>query len=266
MTPIYTVGTAILLVVVAALWLAGSEDEARTLRGPAISSDSDGGRRIGGNAENPPQERSPPEVTASKESSVGGVELVGTIAGPTGVDVSSAAGSERVALRGATQAIPDQIAGAKSSHPAEIDKAGCEATARTLSEAWSIFDLTPTQAVVYARSRSTDLHASPSAFSVLQARLLAPLCSGSSAFNRDYEAQMEFVAIGTASYARILVGDHWISDGTVVSQLSETDQAFFANSFIEVRRQTGPGPGKNMFREDFDRRLAQNPRELIAGP
>jgi hypothetical protein len=45
---------------------------------------------------------------------------------------------------------------------------------------------------------------------------------------------MEFVAISADSHARILVGDHWISDGTVLSHLSEPDQEFFANSFTNA--------------------------------
>lgn len=124
--------------------------------------------------------------------------------------------------------------------------------------------LTPTQAVVYAQNRSPVAHTPTSAFTVLQERLSVLLCSGSDAFSQDYAAEMEFVAVSPDSHTRILLGDHWISDGTVLTQLSEADQAFFTNSFIQRHRQLGPGPGKNLFRADFERKLAQNPRGLIA--
>jgi hypothetical protein len=76
---------------------------------------------------------------------------------------------------------------------------------------------------------------------------------------------MEFVAISADSHARILVGDHWISDGTVVSQLSPADQEFFADSFIHARRRH-VSRGMNMPRESFERKLANSPRDLLLAP
>jgi hypothetical protein len=264
---IYIVGIAVLLGILAAFWFARSEDETNAMSVPAVSDDLDASRQMGGNAETPQQQGSRQNVAPSIESTSGREVGSGSaMADPPGEGVPSASATEQAALRDATEIIPGQPAGTRSSEPSAIDKTSCEAAAKTLKESWRIFDVTPTQVVIYARNPSPPPNSRPSAFDVLKARLLAPLCSGGSAFNQDYAATMEFVAISPDSHVRILLGDHWISDGTVLSQLSESEQEFFANSFIQVRRRLGPGNGANLFREEFERQLARNPGGLIGEP
>lgn len=229
---------------------------------PAVSSDLDASQQMGGNAETLQQQGPRQDVTPSREPTAGRDVGPGSAMAPPDRRVTlSAPESEQVALRNATETIPGQPADTKSSQPSAIDKADCQAAAKTLEESWGIYDLTPTLAIAYGPNRSPVPNAAPSGFTVLKERLLAPLCSGTDAFNQDYQAQMEFVAISTDSHVRILMGDHWISDGTVLSNLSEQDQEFFAN-FFQTRRR---GVGLNMSRETFERRLAQNPGALIAG-
>jgi hypothetical protein len=259
---IYTLGLAALLGILAAWWFRAAEESV-----PAVSNDIDATRHTAGNAGTMQRNESRQSAARSSGAAAGSdVESNDSRAVSAGKANLPTLGTDRAAQRDTPETIPKKTAITESSQPSEIDKTACQGAARTLDESSSIFDVTPTQAVWYSRSRSAGPHSPPSAFTVLKARLLGPLCSGSSAFNRDYEAQMEFVAIGTDSHVRILLGDHWISDGTVLSQLSEADQAFFANSFIQVRRRIGPGPGKNVLREDFERLLARNPRQLMASP
>ena len=260
---IYPIGIAVLLGIVAVWWFTKSEDETNATPVPAVSSDLHASQQMGGNAETLQQQGSPQDVTPSREPTAGrDVGPGSATAIPASKVTLSAPETEQVVLRDATETIPGKTADTKSSQPSAIDKTACEAAARTLKESSMIYDLTPTLAIAYGTSRSPDPNAAPSGFTVLKERLLAPLCSGTGAFNQDYQALMEFVAINTDSHVRILMGDHWISDGTVLSNLSEQDQEFFANFFQTRRRGAGP----NMSRESFERRLAQNPGALIAGP
>jgi hypothetical protein len=264
---ISTFGIAVLLCIVAALWFAEPEDETNATPGAAVSSGFDAGQQMGGNGETPQQRGLRQRVIPSEASTARrDVGSDSAISAPTGSVALAAPETEQVTVRNATEGIPGQSADTKPSPPSAIDKTDCEAAAKTLETSLSIFDVTPTLAVWYARSAPSP-HAGPTGFDSLKAGLLAPLCSGTYAFSReDYAATMEFVAISTDSHVRILVGDTWISDGTVLSPLSEQDQAFFANPSIQMRRRQGIGPGRNMPREVFERRLAQNPRMLIAGP
>lgn len=260
---IYIVGIAVLLGIVAAWWFTGSEDETNAMPVPAVSSDFDASQQTSGNVETLQQRGSRQPVTPPTESIAGrDVGSGSSMAAQAGKVTLSAPQTERVALRNPTETIAGQPANTQSSQPSAIDKTACEAAAKTLEESSSIFDVTPTVAVHYARNRSPVPYAGPSAFDVLKARLLAPLCSGTSAFNQDYQAEMEFVAISADSHVRILVGDHWISDGTVLSNLSERDQEFFPNPSMQARRD---GAGPNMSRESFERQFAKNPRALLVG-
>lgn len=191
------------------------------------------------------------------------------MAAPAGNAALSTPGPGQVALRDAAETIPKQTADTRSSQPSAIDKTDCEAAKKTLDESWAIFDVTPTQAVHYAaKSQSSNPNDSTSGFIALKPRLSAALCTGTTAFNQDYAPEMEFVAISPDSHARILLSDVWISDGTVVSFLSESDQQILANlsGTIQFRRRLGVGSGKNISRESFERQLAQNPRALIGAP
>jgi len=263
MKSIYIVGMAVLLGIVAAWWFTGSEEETNAMPVPAVSGSFDASQQMGGDAETLQPQGSRQPVTPPGESTAGrDIGSGSAMAAPAGKVSLSAFGTEQGALRNATETIPGQPADTRSSQPSEIDKAACEAAARTLEESRMIYDLTPTLAIAYGGNRPPDPHAAPSAFTVLKARLLAPLCSGTSAFNQDYQAEMEFVAISTDSHVRILMGDHWISDGTVLSNLSEQDQEFFAKFFQARRRGAGP----NSSREDFEKTLARNPSGLLPGP
>jgi len=260
---IYIVGTAVLLGIVAAWWFTGPGDETSPIPVPAVSSGFDASPQTGGEVETVQQPGSPRRVIPSEESTAGGdVGSGSAMPAPAGNVALSASGTERVALRNATEILPVQPADNNSSQPQEIDKTTCKASAKTLEESWRIYDLTPTLAIAYGGSRSPYPHAAPSGFVVLKERLLAVLCSGTSAFNQDYQAQMEFVAISTGSHARILMGDHWISDGTVLSNLSEQDQEFFPR-FLQGRRR---GAGPNTSREEFERKLARNPNGWLPEP
>jgi len=260
---IYAVGIAVVLGIVATWWVSGSGDETNAMPVRGVSSDFDASQQMGGDVETLQKQGSPQPVIPPRESTAGrDVGSGSAMAAPAGKVALSAPQTEQVALRNATETIPGRPAGTQSSQPSAIDKSACEVAANTLEESSSIFDVTPTVAVHYARNRSPLPYAGPSGFDVLKARLLAPLCSGTTAFNQDYQAEMEFVAISADSYVRILVGDHWISDGTVLSNLSERDQEFFPNSQIQARRD---GAGPNMSRESFERQLARNPRALLVG-
>jgi len=253
---IYAVGIAVLLFIVAAWWFTRSEDETNAMQVPAVSSDFGATRQVGGNAETLQPQGSRQHVSPASESTAGGdAGSDSAMAASAGKVAHSIPGSERVALRNAT-------ADAKSSQPPAPDKTDCQAAAKTLEKSWRIYDLTPTLAIAYGGGQSPYPHAAPSGFTVLKERLLGPLCSGASAFNQDYQAQMEFVAISTDSHVRILMGDHWISDGSVLTNLSEQDQEFFAK-FLQTRRR---GAGPNMSREEFEKRLARNPNGWLPEP
>jgi hypothetical protein len=151
-----------------------------------------------------------------------------------------------------------------SASASDIDKAKCEAVARTLRESWSIFDLTPTFVVHYSRGNPAQpvlpLHPN-SGFAVLQRALLGQLCNGESVYDPAYPAEFEFVAISETEYARIIVGNHWISDGTILSQLSESAYILLTTGFVQWRRRPGQGP--NIRREVFDQMLAKRPQALF---
>jgi hypothetical protein len=256
----YMVGTAMLIAIAATWWLSESEDEASSRPVPAWS-DRDADEQSAGKVES----RQP--VTAQKASTAGRDVDSGTaMPAPAGNIGLSAPEAGRVDTHAATEAGAGQTAETRPSPPSAIDKSDCEAAAKTLETSSSIYDVTPSLAVLYARNPSYP-NAPGSGFDQLKARLLAPLCSGTYAFNpADYVATMEFVAIGTDSHVRIQMGDAWISDGTVLSPLSESEQAYFANSGLQRRREQGIGSGRNMSRAVFERRLASNPDALIAGP
>jgi hypothetical protein len=269
-----TVGIAVLFGVLVAWWLIESEDETNAMPVPAVAGDVDASREMADNGETPQRQGSRQPVTPSGESTAG--RDVGSDSGsaapagdvihsPPGAEqvYPSAPGTEQIVLRSTSETIPGRAADSKSSQPSALDKTDCEAAAMTLEESWSIYDLTPTLAIAYAGGRSPHPYAAPSGFSMLKERLLATLCSGTSAFNRAYPAQMEFVAVSTDSHARILVGDHWISEGTVLSPLSESDQQLLTDSVMS-RRNTGRGP--NGSREEFERKLARNPNGWSPGP
>jgi hypothetical protein len=258
---IYAVGITVLIVVLVAWRYSELEHKTNTIPNPATSSDVDASPQMGGNVETPQHQESQRPVPSSRDLPAG--RDVGSDGAMAADQVaSSVPDTGQAALRNTTETTPGQSADTNSSQPSATDKSDCQAAAKTLNESWSIFDVTPTQAVAYAGSRSPYPDATHSGFSELKARLLAPLCSGTSAFNQAYAAQMEFVAISPDSHVRILVGDHWISDGTVLSPMSEADQQILANLISQRRRRTG----LNMSRESFERRLAHNPRALIAGP
>lgn len=259
----YIVGIAVLLAILAASWFTRSQDQRISLSAPTDSSALDARQTRGGveMQQRGSQQHLTPSNGATTGRDVGPDAATAVRAGDAGLARSDIG---QAAIRHVSTATPELPADTESSPSPEIDKTACEAVAKTLQDSWRIFDVTPTQAVVYARNSSPIPHSPPSAFTTLKARLLATLCSGNDAFTQDYAAETELVAIGPDSHARIVVGDHWISDGTVLSVLSEVDQEFFANSFLQARRRLGPGPGKNLFRDDFERRLAQNPRGLIA--
>jgi hypothetical protein len=279
MKSIYTIGIAVLFGIVVAWWLSRPEGETNALPAPAVSNNLDASHPMGGNAGRLQQQESRQQAIPSRESTAGrDVGSDGAMADPAGKVTLSALDtgqvthatpeSGQVALNNAIETVPGQTADTKSSQPSAIDKTDCAAAAKTLEESWSIFDVTPTQAVAYARNPSPDPHAPASVFTHLRGTLLAPLCSGNSAFDQSYPVKMEFVAISADSHVRIMVGDDWISDGTVLSPLSKSDQGGFANLFstLQPRRGVGIGPGRNISRERFERQLAQNPRGLIAGP
>jgi hypothetical protein len=258
---VYSVGIAVLLCIVAAWWFTRPEDETSAKSVPAVSSDFDASRPMAGNIETQ-QRGSRQQANPSSESTAGRDAGSGSaMAASAGNVTLPASGTEQVALRNATETIPRQAEDTPSSQPSAIDKTACNAAARTLEKSWRIYDLTPTLAISYGGLPPAS-PATPSGFTVLKQRLLAPLCSGTDAFNEDYQAQMEFVAISTDSHVRILMGDHWISDGTVLTNLSEQDQEFFAN-FLQRRRR---GAGPNMSREAFERTLAKNPNGWPSEP
>ncbi|MBC7855382.1 MAG: hypothetical protein IAF94_18295 [Pirellulaceae bacterium] len=274
MKSIYTIGIAVLFGIVVAWWLIESEAETNATPVPAVSSDFDASRQMGGTVETLQQQGSQQQVTPSRESAagrdVGSGSAMAVPAGqvalsaPASAQVNlSASGTEQVALRNATETSSAQPADSKSSEPSAIDKTDCEAAAKTLDESLSIFDVTPTLAVWYAWSPPYP-NAGPTGFDWLKARLLPPLCSGTTAFDQTYPAKFEFVAISMDSHVRILVGDNWISDGTVLSPMSESDHQLLANA-LAGRRLQGIGSGRNTSRESFERTLARNPRWLIVG-
>lgn len=255
---IYTAGIAVLLAIAVAWWFSGSEDQAIAIPGPAVSSGFDASQPMRGNAESPQQQGPVEPVTASRESTAGhDVGSDSAMAAPAGKAPLLNPGVEQVALRNAAEAIPGQSADTKSAQPS-ADKPDCESAARTVDKSLTIFAVTPTKAYQYAWSPPYP-NAGPSAFDDLRARLLAPLCTGTIAFDPAYPVRMEFVVISIDSHVRILVGDNWISDGTVLSPLSDDEQEYLSNSL--QRRRNGPGP--DWPREIFERRLAQDPRALI---
>lgn len=265
MKTMYTVGIVVLLGIAVTWWLAQSEAVTNQMPVSGASSGLDASPQVDGNGESRRQEASRQPDIPSGGSGAGRDVRSANAAATSGGNVAlSTAETGEFSLPVAKERSPGVSADTKSSEPSEIDKTDCEAAARTLEASLAIYDVTPTLAVAYARANP---NAPTSGFGSLQTGLLAPLCSGTYAFDRrDYAATMEFVAISSDSHVRILVGDSWISEGTIVSPLSEQDQAFFANPSLQRRRQQGIGSGQNVSREVFERRLAQNPRALISGP
>jgi hypothetical protein len=258
-----TLVVAALICIVAASWFAEPDEEIDATQAAAVSSGFDPGQPTDGNDETPQQRRLRQPGVPSEESvahrDVGSDSAISNSPGSVPLAVP---GTGQVAVRNATETVPGQATDVPSVEPPAIDKTACEAAAKTLSESLSIFDVTPTQAIWYARPRPSD-PVQVNAFTHLKARLLAPLCSGTDAFDRAYPVESEFVAISAEAHVRILVGDHWISDGTVLSFLPEADQNFFGGSILQ-RRRAGPGP--NVARDSFERQLARNPQSLLVGP
>ncbi len=253
---------AALLCIVAALWFAGSEDEINATQAAEVSSGFDPSRPVDGNAETPQKQGLRQPGVSSEEPAVRrDVGSDSAVSAPTGGVALAAPETGQIAVRDATEAALGQATNAPSAEPPAIDKTACKVAAKTLDESLSLFDVTPTQAIAYGRPLPFDTY-QVNAFTELKARLLAPLCSGTDAFDSGYAVESEFVAISPRSHVRILVGDHWISDGTVLSFLSEADQNFFANSFIQRRRVEG---GPHSSRDGFERNLARNPQSLMTG-
>lgn len=256
---------AIVLCILAARWIVGREDVGTAGQSTADVDGAGAGQHAegGGPALQRPQARTPgmpserfstyPESEPESEREPGSdaVRNASTSTAAAARDPSPLAASNAAATE--TAVGPGKLQ--TESRP--IDKSACEAAARTLKASESIFDLTATHAIHYKPSRPGDR---PSAGNDLRARLLAPLCSGAEEFDSTYPVESQFVAISADSYVRIFVGDHWISDGTVLTFLSEDDQNFFGDSYIQ-RRRVGPGP--NTTREKFERQLARNPRALL---
>lgn len=239
---------AALLCIGAALWLTESEDGIDATHAPGVSSDLDSSQLKGGNGEAPQQRGSrQPGVTSEESTARREVGSDSAISASPGGVALAAPETGQVAVRNATETRLGQLKDVPSVEPPPIDKTACEAAAKTLSESLSLFDVTPTHAIAYGRPRPFDLY-QVTGFTHLQAKLLAPLCSGTDSFDAGYAVESEFVAISTTSHVRILVGDHWISDGTVLSFLSEADQNFFAGPFLQGRRAR-PGPFSRILRE-----------------
>jgi hypothetical protein len=257
---IATLAMAVLVCIVAALWFAESANETRPPQVSAVSSDFEASHPMAGSGESPQREGLRQRLLPSEESTA---RLESGSGSATSIPVSSAAAAPpRTEPASAPKAGLGQTTGTTSPEPPPIDKTTCEAAARTLSESLTIVDVTPKKIVFYGSGLSPGPPPANSAFTELKKRLLAPLCTGTDAFDRAYPIQSEFVAISKDAYVRILVGDHWISDGTVLSFLSEADQGFFSNSFIHSRRQREPVRS----RESFERQLARKPQSLIGGP
>jgi hypothetical protein len=259
---IATLLVAVLLCIVAVMWFAEPNDVTDATQAVAIASGVEPRQSIEGNgemAQRPkPQHRVVPPVDSTARRDDGSNSATSA---PTGGVALAAREPGQVAVRDATETVLGQATDIPSVEPPAIDKTACEAAARTLNESLSLYDVTPTQAIAYGKPRPFDLY-QVNAFTQLKERLLAPLCSGTDAFDRAYPIESEFVAIGPQAHVRILVGDHWISDGTVLSFLSEADQNFFASSILQRRRD---GPGPNLSRDGFERQLARNPQALIGG-
>jgi hypothetical protein len=252
-----------LLCIVAALWFARPEDEAHATQGAAVSSDFEASQQTGGN-DDPPQrqglrQRDIPSEESTARRDVGSDSATST---PIGKVPPAASETAQTTASRAAPGIGDQTSRATDPEPPPIDKTDCEAAARKLRGALALFDVTPTKVIQYGSGRPPDIPPVESAFTDLKTRLLAPLCSGTDAFDSAYPVESEFVGIGADAQVRILVGDHWISDGTVLSFLSEQDQNFFSSSYIQRRRQLERGRP----RDGFERLLARNPQSLIAGP
>jgi hypothetical protein len=256
---IATLVVAALLCSVAAWWFASPKDESNATQAAAVSSGFDSRQPVDGNGETPQQQRSgkpgvPAEEWAAHRDAGSDSAMSTSTVGVTLV----AREAEHPTAGNAAETIPGQATDVPSVEPSAIDKTACEAAAKALNESLSIYDVTPTQAICYATPRPTD-PLQVNAFTELKARLLAPLCSGTDAFDRAYPVESEFVAISPEAHVKILVGDHWISDGTVLSFLSERDQYFFKGA-LQARRI---GPGPNTSRASFERQLARNPQALI---
>lgn len=130
---------------------------------------------------------------------------------------------------------------------AGLDKAFCYNTRAVLAEAWSIFDVNAQQAVWYSTRR-------PMQGSTIQDVLLPRLCSGSTAFEAVSKPGFELVAVSATSNARILLGENWVSDGTVRSTITAAEYSRLARMFVTRQRQ-GLGHGANMAVTKFEKIL-----------
>jgi hypothetical protein len=260
MKSLYAIGSAAVLGLVAALWFSGSED-AGDASPVAMNANGDDARGTGGSvAEASQQMESRQGSTLPAEGPGSELDTGDGSAGAAGSTDKPAAGIKQVALSAAAETASGSRFPDKSSPTSEIDKSRCEAAVKVLTDSQAIFDVTPTQAIWYARPRVIDSTTPGQGFIVLQARLLASLCSGTEAFSQDYAPVSEFVAISPDSHVRILLGDHWISDGTVVSQLSQPEQEWFGIALQSRRR---PGAGPNTSRETFEKMLAKDPQHWL---
>jgi hypothetical protein len=275
MKAIYTVGIAALFGIGVAWWVIEREEEGNAT--PVQTSNNlDSNDRSGSGVEQLRQMASTQPEPPSRGSTGNGLDGSGSgaAAPPAGQIPPSThmAGQgtqpsreiTQVAESSATMDGLGRLADEKSSAEAPLDKRDCEAAARTLRESKGIFDVTPTLVVHFAWSPPYP-HANRSGFEVLQSKLLGPLCSGNDAFSADYVATLEFVAVSPDSHVRLLVGDSWISDGTVVSPFppDEYDAFMDPSRITQTRRRQGMGPGANISRESFEKQLARNPLGLI---
>jgi hypothetical protein len=131
----------------------------------------------------------------------------------------------------------------------ESDKQACQAVAKTLEESQLLYDVTPTFVVIYGRGSEPVVNPR-SGFVALRDALLDSLCSGTAAYDPSYRAEFEFVAVSATEYTRIIAGNHWVSDGTILSPLPDAAYELLTAGFVQGRRL---GAGPNPTRETFDR-------------
>jgi hypothetical protein len=256
---IYPVAIAVLLGILATWWFTRPESPASIVSLPASTDDVAAGRTTGGNADPPRRPDSTPPQPAPVGQVAHGIDAsLPSISNQPATDSTQGSRESAPHAAVANGARPSRAA---SSTTPDVDKTKCEAAAETLAKSVTLYDLTPTWAIAYGSARAPPPNSPPSGFDVVKAKLSAPLCTGDIAYDPAYPVEMEFVAIGPEAYVRILVGDHWISDGTVLSVVDEEELASLKQPVLGRRARPGP----HLKREAFDRQLARNPGALMGG-
>ncbi len=133
-----------------------------------------------------------------------------------------------------------------------LNKEACYTAFDEVKKARWVFDATSTQAVWYSAVR-------PFNGSLLREIVLQEMCAGDRPFDaasEEKETKSELFFVTSKETTKVLIGPYWITDGTVLSRLTE-EQYSSVTKILMRGRQDVIGSGGSLSRELFDKGLKE---------